>query len=92
MEHTLTRKETKTSYAYYLDGKRLYRGKGYTQYLKTDNGKIPVWFNEYLFPQFAEIPMKYVDGGYDTIPDITKYVPRGIRIPIMKNTLISPSA
>ncbi len=70
MECVLTRKETATAYAYYLKNestqKRLYRGKNYTQYLKNIYGtKIPVYFNEYLFPQFDEIPMIFKDDDIE---------------------------
>jgi hypothetical protein len=64
---TLTRGETPSSYNYHLETKnkryRVYRTRGY-HYINYDDNKMPVYFNEYLFPQFAEIPMCISTNDY----------------------------
>jgi len=56
----LTRKENENGYSYIInvDGekpKALRRGKNYSYW----HGKVEVWFNQYVFDTFAEIPLMF---------------------------------
>jgi hypothetical protein len=68
MTATLIRGETASGYNYHLQTShaalhRLYRGRGH-YYIKDGGARTPVYFNEYLFPQFPLIPMKSGTNDY----------------------------